>query len=68
MLKDLKKECKKFEEVTGMRVVVKERAGNALKHLAKAEPLLMKGRGRDKCFPCSIGSGKCGKNGVGYRI
>ena len=30
--------CRKFEEVTEMRVAVQERAGNALKHLAKSEP------------------------------
>ena len=52
-----------------MRVVVQERAGNALKHLAKAEPLKTPGCGRDDCFPCrSSKPGKCEKNGVGYKI
>ena len=52
-----------------MRVVVQERAGNALKHLAKAEPLKTPGCRRDDCFPCcSSKPGKCEKNGVGYNI
>ena len=37
--KDAKEVCRKFEQVTGMRVVVQERAGNANKALAKSEPL-----------------------------
>ena len=68
MLKEMKKECKKFEELTGMRVVVMERAGSAIKHLAKSEPLKSKGCGRNDCFPCSSRSSKCEKNGVGYSI
>ena len=52
-----------------MRVVVQERAGNALKHLAKAEPLKTPGCRRDDCFPCRTSKpGKCEKNGVGYQI
>ena len=31
--------CAKFEQVSGMRVSVVERAGQAIKHLAKSEPL-----------------------------
>ena len=66
---EFKDVCKKFEEVTEMRVVVQERAGNALKHLAKAEPLKTPGCRRDDCFPCcSSKPGKCEKNGVGYNI
>ena len=68
MLKELKKECKKFEELTWMRVIVMEGAKSAIKHLAKSEPLKSKGCGRDDCFPCSSKSSKCEKNGVGYSI
>ena len=39
LTEEMREVCRKFEEVTEMRVVVQERAGNALKHLAKAEPL-----------------------------
>ena len=69
LTEEMKEVCRKFEEVTEMRVVVQERAGNALKHLAKPEPLKNKGCGRNDCFPCkSSGPGKCEKNGCGYRI
>ena len=52
-----------------MRVAVQERAGNALKHLAKSDPLKIPGCGRDDCFPCQTSKpGKCEKNGVGYKI
>ena len=65
----MKEVCRKFEEVTEMRIVVQERAGNALKHLAKPEPLKNKGCEREDCFPCkTTGPGKCEKNGCGYRI
>ena len=61
--------CRKFEEVTDMRVAVQERAGNALKNLAKAEPLKTPGCGRTDCFPCTTSKpGQCEKNGVGYKI
>ena len=36
---EMKKVCKRFEDVIGMRVVVQERAGDSVKHTAKAEPL-----------------------------
>ena len=39
LAEELKNVCRKFEEVTEMRVAVQERAGNALKHLAKSETL-----------------------------
>ena len=69
LAEELKNVCRKFEEVTEMRVAVQERAGNALKHLAKSEPLKIPGCGRDDCFPCTTsGPGKCEKSGVGYRI
>ena len=68
MTKDIKDVCRKFEQVTGMRVAVNERAGDAVKHVAKAEPLKRKGCGREDCFPCSTGGGQCTKNGAGYRI
>ena len=69
LAEELKDVCRKFEEVTDMRVAVQERAGNALKHLAKSEPLKIGGCGRDDCFPCTTsGPGKCEKSSVGYRI
>ena len=68
MTKELKEVCRKFESVTGMRVAVQERAGDSVKHMAKPEPLREKGCGREKCFPCTTGGGKCEKNGAGYRI
>ena len=66
--KDAKEVCRKFEQVTGMRVVVQERAGNANKALAKSEPLKNEKCGRNDCFPCETGGGKCEKNGAGYEI
>jgi hypothetical protein len=68
MTNEIKEVCRKFESVTGMRVVVQERAGQSVKLLAKAEPLKNQGCGRTNCFPCSTGGGQCEKNGVAYRI
>ena len=68
LTKAMKDVCEKFQEVTGMKVAVQERAGAANKRLAKSEPLQKKGCGRPKCFSCSTGGGKCEKNGVGYKI
>ena len=66
---DFKEVCTKFEKVTGMRVAVQERAGNALKHLAKSEPLKKRGCERADCFICtSGGAGNCEKNGSGYLV
>ena len=66
---ELKEICRKFEEVTSMRVQVQERAGNALKHLAKSEPLKLKSCGRADCFICTTTkAGRCEKNGSGYSI
>ena len=52
---DMKEVCQKFEAVTGMRVAVLERAGDSVKHIAKAEPLGSQSCGRDECFPCQSG-------------
>ena len=51
-----------------MRVVIQERAGDAVNHVAKAEPLRIKPCGRNECFPCMPEGGKCEKNGAGNRI
>ena len=52
-----------------MRVAVQERAGSALKHLTKSEPLEVKGCRRKDCFICkSDGAGNCEKNASGYEI
>ena len=69
MTSEIKEVCGEFEVVTGMRVVVQERAGDLIKHIAKAEPLQRKGCGREDCFVSSTAKGgKCEKNRVGYRI
>ena len=43
MSKDMKAVCRSFESVTGWRVPVVERAGLAMRSIAKAEPLKEKG-------------------------
>ena len=68
LTKDAKEVCANFEKVTGMRISVVERAGQAVKHLAKPEPLRKTGCGRENCFPCKTGGGNCEKSGVGYRV
>ena len=68
LTKDSKEVCANFEKVTGMRISVVERAGQAVKHLAKPEPLRKTGCGRENCFPCKTGGGNCEKSGVGYRV
>ena len=69
MTRDMKEVCKRFECVTGRRVVVQERAGDSVKSTAKAEPLRNQSCGRIDCFPCTTGGGgKCEKNSSGYRI
>lgn len=61
----LKEVCKKFKTVTGVRVALKERAGDSVKHVAEADPLREKGFGRAaKLFPCTRGGGKWDKNGA----
>ena len=66
MTNEMKDVCRKFENITGMKVVVQERAGASVKHTAKAEPLRSKGCLREDCFPCkSGGNGRCEKNGAG---
>ena len=68
MTKDMRAVCKDFEKVTGWRVPVVERAGRAMRSIAKAEPLKKKGCQRADCFPCNTGGGNCERNGSGYRI
>ena len=68
MTKDMKAVCRDFEKVTGWRVPVVERAGLAMRSMARAEPLKEKGCKRADCFPCSTGGGNCERNGVGYKI
>ena len=69
MTSDMKEVCRKFENLTDMRIVVQERAGASVKHLAKAEPLRNPTCQREDCFSCSTGgNGRCEKNGAGYRI
>ena len=55
LTKDSKEVCANFEKVTGMRISVVERAGQAVKHLAKPEPLRKTGCGRETYFPCKTG-------------
>ena len=68
MTSEMKLVCKKFEDLTGMRVPVLSRAGKANKQLARSEPSRMKKCGRDDCFPCNSRGGKCEKNGAGYLV
>ena len=68
MSKDMKAVCRSFESVTGWRVPVVERAGLAMRSIAKAEPLKEKGCKRADCFPCTTGGGNCERNGAGYKI
>ena len=68
MTRDMKAVCKNFEKVTGWRIPVVERAGKAMRSMAKAEPLKKKGCQRTDCFPCTTGGGNCERNGSGYRI
>ena len=68
LTKDARDVCAKFEQISGMRVSVVERAGQAIKTLAKSEPLKKKGCDREKCFPCRTGGGNCEKSGVAYRV
>ena len=51
-----------------MHVVVKERAGQKNKSVAKAEPLKSKVCGRENCFPCISGGGNCQNNSSGCRV
>ena len=55
MTKEMKAVSRKFEEVTGWRVPVVERAGIKVSSIAKAEPLRKDGCGRGDCFPCTTG-------------
>ena len=64
MTKEMKEVAKKFEEVTGWRVPVVERAGVRMVSIAKEEPLRSKNCGRQDCFFCRTGGGNCEKNGA----
>ena len=68
MVGEMKEVCKRFESLTGMRVVVQTRAGKANKQLAKSEPLRSKKCGREECLVCATRGGSCEKNGAGYQI
>ena len=68
MTRDMKEVCKNFENVTGWRIPVIEKAGLAMRSLTKAEPLKTEGCKRDDCFPCTTGGGNCERKGSGYRI
>ena len=68
MTKEMKAVSRKFEEVTGWRVPVVERAGTRVSSIAKAEPLRKVGCERGDCFPCTTGGGNCERNGAGYTI
>ena len=68
MTREMKQVCRKFEEVTGWRIPVMERAGTSVKSIAKAEPLKKSGCQRPDCFPCTSGGKNCESNGTGYRI
>ena len=69
MTKKMKEACTKFEEETGIRVAVRERAGRKVKSDCKAEPLRALHCGRADCFCCSTGNpGGCERNSVGYRM
>ena len=68
MMKEMKAVTRKFEEVTGWRVSVVERAGTKVSSIAKAEPLKKSECGRADCFPCTTGDGNCERNGAGHTI
>ena len=61
--------CQKFEKTSGFRILVKERAGDAVRQDARSEPLRNRSCGREDCLCCSSGKpGSCEVNSVGYRI
>jgi hypothetical protein len=65
----LKVVCQKFENTSGFRVLVKERAGDALRQDSKSEPLRTRSCGREDCLCRNSGKpGNCEVNSVGYRI
>ena len=64
----MKEVCRKFENLTNMKVVVLERAGASVNHEAKAEPLRRKSCQREECFACTTSdNGRCEKNGAGVQ-
>ena len=68
MTKEMKIVCNKLEKVTGIRIVVQERAGIKYKSLAKSEPLKNKKCDRQESSIFNRKGGKCEKNGIGYEI
>ena len=70
LTEDIRKVCDKYHKSTGMRVVVRMRAGQAMRGDPKAEPFRRAGCQRATCLACGSGDsgGKCEKNGSGYRI
>ena len=61
--------CQKFEKTRGFRILVKQRAGDAMRQDARSEPLRNRSCGRKDCLCCSSGKpGSCEINSVGYRI
>ena len=68
MTREMREVCKNFEEVTGWRIPVLERAGRSVMSIAKAEPLKKDECRRSDCFPCTSGGGNCEKCGSGYQI
>ena len=69
LTKKLKHTCNKFQQATGIKVTVRQRAGASMKTDTKAEPLRNKSCGREDCLCCAKGRpGKCEQNSAGYRI
>ena len=65
----LKLVCRKFDEGTGIKVVVKLRAGRSLKSDAKLEPIRKPECGKADCLCCAMGHpGGWERNSVGYKI
>ena len=63
------KACADYEVATGIRVMLKLRAGAKVGADAKSEPLRAKDCGRMDCFCCNSGNpGGCERNGSAYRI
>ena len=62
----LKALCEIFEKSTGLRVTVRERAGDSVKRGVKSEPMRGRSCGRDDWLCCSSGKpGNCERNSIG---
>ena len=68
MVSEMKMVCTKFEALTGMKIMIKQRAGEKNKHISKADPLKKRKCERENSFPCTSGGGNCEKNSSGYRV